>query len=441
MGTAFSSPFHPLLSSRSAQQQSPFPSRLLNSLATRNAARSAHGSPSKKDASNVGTRDASDVDDAFEAAVYRSQMSKVSLALRMEQARARLSSGDDDAAALEAQAQQLSFSFYAESRVEELAVFRQRTAAVADQLEGAQRESFASASQRVSMRFSMSLEISGAALNGFAGAAEGLADEPEDTFDGFLQFAEDALAQVNEIMNQIFELLDGFFSGDGDFATRFNQLLEGLQGITFPDFQGLLGSPEGGDAAAAEFQSTQFSFQMEFEFAIEYTSEVQSSDPITLDLDGDGIELTGYTNGAQFDIEGSGSPVHTAFVTGGDAFLALDRNGNGLIDSGKELFGDQHGAANGFEELRKFDSNRDGVIDRNDRDFDKLVLFKDNGNGTTEEGELISIADAGVSAIDLGYRNVDQAAAGGNRIAQIASFLRQDGTRGQAVDALLNFLA
>lgn len=64
---------------------------------------------------------------------------------------------------------------------------------------------------------------------------------------------------------------------------------------------------------------------------------VQQSDPITLDLNGNGVELTNYTNGANFDITGSGTKVNTAFVTGGDAFLAINGNGNGHIDSGKEL--------------------------------------------------------------------------------------------------------
>ena len=100
-----------------------------------------------------------------------------------------------------------------------------------------------------------------------------------------------------------------------------------------------------------------------------------------VDLDGDGIELTSHTNGAQFDILGNGQTQNTAFVTGGDAFLAVDRNGDGMINSGKELFGDQHGAANGFEELRKLDANGDGVINRLDPSFSKLALFRDNGDG------------------------------------------------------------
>jgi len=167
--------------------------------------------------------------------------------------------------------------------------------------------------------------------------------------------------------------------------------------------------------------------------------EVQQGDPLILDLDGDGIELTSYTDGARFDLLGNGQPVRTAFVTGGDAFLALDRDSDGRIAGGGELFGEQRGAANGFEELRKLDSNADGVIDDLDRNFDRLLLWRDDGNGISEDGELITLAQAGIASISLGYQNVDQAALGGNRIAQIAAFHFTDGCLGRAADALLNY--
>ena len=124
------------------------------------------------------------------------------------------------------------------------------------------------------------------------------------------------------------------------------------------------------------------------------------------------------------------------------AWLALRNQArNGRIDNGAELFGDQNGAANGFEELRRLDTNRDGRINRLDAEYDGLLLWRDDGDGQTEAGELIGLAEAGIEEISLGYRNVSQVAAGGNRIAQIASFLRNDGSRGTAADAILNFTA
>jgi hypothetical protein len=342
---------------------------------------------------------------------------------------------------VEAKAQQLTFDFFAESRVEELALFRERTAAVADKMDGVRRETYLEASRRVAVRFSMSVSMSGAALSGYGKASETLPEADDATFGDFMSLVNDALANVDEIMNQIFELLGDFFSGDGDLQTRLDQFLTGLSEL------GLFGaaptdqtSPVGPDQA----QAFQFSLQLEFQFEYSETvkvqqAEVQESDPIVLDLDGDGFELTSHVNGAKFDIQGTGAQSTTAFVTGGDAFLAIDRNGNGTIDSGRELFGDQLGAANGYEELRKLDSNGDGRINSLDKDFDDLLLFRDNGNGITEDGELVGLAEAGVAEISLGYQNVRQVAAGGNRLAQLASFTRSDGSRGRAADAVLNF--
>ena len=60
-----------------------------------------------------------------------------------------------------------------------------------------------------------------------------------------------------------------------------------------------------------------------------------------------------------------------------DAFLCLDKNGNGLIDNGSELFGDQYGAQTGFDELAKYDSNKDGIVNESDEVYSKLLLWSD----------------------------------------------------------------
>lgn len=377
-----------------------------------------------------------ETEQAYNAFVYRSRTERISLSAQFQQATARVGGEDGEA---QVAARQLTFEFFAESRTEELVRFSQRTGAVAGQLEGAQRETYIEASRQVATRFSMSLEISGAALNGFANASEGLPEASAATIDDFNAFAGDALKQLDEIINRIFELLNDFFSSDADLDTRFAQFLKGIEELGLMDFGS---APSTGATNAVGVQASQFSVQLEFEFEyIEVTqAKVQESDPIILDLDGDGFELTSHANGARFDIEGAGRQVSTAFVTGGDAFLAIDRNGNGVIDSGKELFGDQNGASNGYEELRKLDSNHDGRINAADESFDALRLFRDNGNGRTEEGELVSLAEAGVSEINLAYEDVNRVAAGGNRMAQLGMFTYDDGRRGQAGDAILNFI-
>jgi len=413
--------------------------KLLGGSPSENVAEPAQNPPS---ADGVGEDASQAIARQFDAFVYRSQVERFSLTASLREAAARVN-GEDGEGGAEAQAAQLNFSFFAESRTEELIRFSERTQSVADGLQGTQRESYLEASRAVAQRFSLSLTITGAALNGFAGASEELGGaDGQSGIDRLLRLTKEALSDSDDVLNKIFELLDAFFSNtDSDFQTRFNELLAGLQSIGLIDAPTDTGQSNGGQQI--QFSQSSFSLQLEFSFeSVEIVSlkqgEVQQSDPITFDLDGDGIELTSYGTGAHFDILGTGSPVNTAFVTGGDAFLAIDRNGNGSIDSGKELFGDQNGARNGFEELRKFDSNSDSVIDARDKDFSTLRLFRDNGNGVTETGELISLAQAGIESIDLNYRNVDEKTSGGNRIAQSARFRYGDGRYGRAVDAILN---
>ena len=114
-------------------------------------------------------------------------------------------------------------------------------------------------------------------------------------------------------------------------------------------------------------------------------------DPLTLDLNQNGqFDVADHRS---FDVNADGKVDDTPFVSGGDAFLALDRDGNGQIDNGKELFGDQNGAANGYEELAKFDSNQDGQIDSQDQVYQELTLLGDfNKDGNLEQK---SLADEG----------------------------------------------
>lgn len=120
-------------------------------------------------------------------------------------------------------------------------------------------------------------------------------------------------------------------------------------------------------------------------------------DPLVVDLGGQGPSTTGLNGARAFDLTGTGASEMTSFVSGASAFLALDANGNGRIDSGRELFGDQHGAADGFEELRKYDLNQDGQIDARDPVFSRLKLW-------FGDGRLTSVSDAGLRALSLAAR-------------------------------------
>jgi hypothetical protein len=128
----------------------------------------------------------------------------------------------------------------------------------------------------------------------------------------------------------------------------------------------------------------------------------KQTDPLILDMDANGFDLTSADDGAEFDIDADGNIDKTAVTRGNDAMLALDLNGNGVIDNGKELFGDQNGAKDGFAELAKYDENADGIIDSRDGIFDglKLLRFVKNSAGGYEQ-KITTLKSSGITAIDL----------------------------------------
>jgi len=115
----------------------------------------------------------------------------------------------------------------------------------------------------------------------------------------------------------------------------------------------------------------------------------RSVSPLVLDLEDDGFSFTSVENGIMFDLNADGEKEQIGWTRQQDifdnAFLCVDKNGNGNIDNGKELFGDQSGEATGFEELAKYDSNADGKVTAEDEAYSKLMLWVDyNQNGEVD---------------------------------------------------------
>src|SRR5712692_4965192 len=163
--------------------------------------------------------------------------------------------------------------------------------------------------------------------------------------------------------------------------------------------------------------------------------------PIVLDLDGDGVETTNIGAGAFFDLDANGFAEKTGWVGKDDGLLVWDRNGDSRIDSGRELFGNEtllasgEKAANGFVALAELDTNHDGALDASDAAFANLKVWKDaDGDGLSSPDELISLADAGVASINIGYSNSSYVDPQGNTHRQVGSFSRTDGTSGTATD-------
>ncbi|MGB7374693.1 calcium-binding protein, partial [Pontixanthobacter sp.] len=171
---------------------------------------------------------------------------------------------------------------------------------------------------------------------------------------------------------------------------------------------------------------------------------VSLSAPIILDLDGNGIEtINAASSSARFDLNGDGIADDTSWIGTGDAFLFLDRDGNGTMSGADEIsfIDDVEEAASDLAGLRAFDSNGDGVLTKDDDRFDDFGIWRDaNGDGVVNDGETLSLTEAGIASFDLTGTAVESVFEFGEvAVVNTGSFTLANGEQRTFADAALTY--
>jgi hypothetical protein len=176
---------------------------------------------------------------------------------------------------------------------------------------------------------------------------------------------------------------------------------------------------------------------------------IPNYDPIIIDMDRKNYQLVSMENGVLFDLKGDGNVRRLGWTKEGsnEAFLALDRNGNGRIDDGTELFGSQTPvlggcatAPNGFEALKFLIPLTVGgdVLDARSPAWSQLLLWTDrNHNGISEPDEIVRLADSDIAAINLVYKDSHRKDASGNWFRERADLVWKDGRTTKVYDIWL----
>ncbi len=160
-----------------------------------------------------------------------------------------------------------------------------------------------------------------------------------------------------------------------------------------------------GNVTMADGKSVEFtlSAQLDRNFSIQkdariFSQNTQKTDPLAINLDGGIVTLRDTS--FQFDLDADGTKEDISFVSQGNGFIVFDKNNDGKINDGNEMFGTQSG--NGFQDLSQYDDDDNGVIDENDDIYEQLNIWTQDGAGNDH---LMSLKEAGVGVIGLEHNN------------------------------------
>lgn len=166
---------------------------------------------------------------------------------------------------------------------------------------------------------------------------------------------------------------------------------------------------------------------------------------VVVDFNRNGADLIDAKKShAVVDLSHSGDVAQVGWIKGSDGIIAYDRNGDGVVDTATEIgfLGDVTGAQTAFQGMGALDTNKDGAIDASDAAFGKLLVWRDqDGNGTSDVGELQSLAQAGVKSLQLAGAKVspDRGVGSGNDVVGVSKVVFSDGSERATYDVALGY--
>jgi VCBS repeat-containing protein len=238
------------------------------------------------------------------------------------------------------------------------------------------------------------ITIDEASTFSFSWSFTGVDGDPSEDFYGSGSYKDFAFFSVGSAISLIYQFDRDLFRPNIENQITSFDLQPGTYSFGF-------GSMNAGDSAyGAQLQISDIQIDP---IPVTVASAYTGTDPIVLDLDGDGVELIGPQ--VAFDMNADGTASLMGWVGADDGLLVVDGDNSGQIEDGTEVFSEVFEGGSydtSIEALRSFDSNADGMIDAGDQRFGEIKVWQDaNSDGKTDAGELKPLDQLGIESLDL----------------------------------------